>query len=399
MNEIPDEKQITLQFEKWMAQAVELAENGRGWVEPNPMVGCVIVKNDAVIGVGYHEKFGGPHAEINALRDCDVDPMGSTVFVSLEPCCHTGKTPPCSQALIRANVAKVVVGMRDPFPKVDGDGIRELIDAGIEVSVGLLESKIAKQNAGFLKRVHEHRPWVIAKWAMTLDGRIATKSGKSKWISNAKSRAIVHRIRGQVDAIIVGSGTALADDPMLNARVVDEIPSEAKDGGSLQNTCHENPIRSSVPRIATRIVFDSAARISPESRLCQTANQIPLMLIVDPEKADSSNLNKLRKMGVEVFEAANGYGNRVRVVLNELANRGMTNVLVEGGAVLMGEFMDAHVIDEVNVFVASKLIGSGLSPIESAERLNIADGVQLSDQSIETIDDNILIRGWVDSDR
>lgn len=396
MSEI-SEIETTPQSKKWMTQAIELAEKGRGWVEPNPMVGCVIVKGEEVIGAGYHEKFGSPHAEVNALKNCDVDPKGSTVFVTLEPCCHTGKTPPCSKALIRANVEKVVVGMRDPFPKVDGGGIRELLDAGIEVSVGLFEDKIAKQNAGFLKRVREHRPWVIAKWAMTLDGKIATRSGNSQWISNSKSREIVHRIRGQVDAIIVGSGTALADDPMLNARLNARIENdETSETSHVGDERAEAPI-SKLPRIATRIVFDSSATLSAESKLCQTAKQIPVLLIVDPKKSNPSKLNVLREMGVEVYAAQSGYGDRVGEVLHELSKRDMTNVLIEGGAKLMGEFMDSNLIDEVNVFVAPKLIGSGLSPIESNERLKISDGIQLSNQTIETIGDNILIRGLVDS--
>lgn len=393
------EAEIHPQYEKWMTQAIELAEKGRGWVEPNPMVGCVIVKGKKVIGAGYHEKFGGPHAEVNALKNCEVDPKGSTVFVTLEPCCHTGKTPPCSQALIHANVAKVVVGMRDPFPKVDGGGIRELIDAGIEVSVGLFEDEIAKQNAGFLKRIREHRPWVIAKWAMTLDGKIATRSGNSQWISNPRSRAVVHRIRGQVDAIIVGSGTALADDPMLNARPIlnARIENDVALGDSYIGDERKETPPSMLPRIATRIVFDSSATLSAESKLCQTAKQIPVLLIVDPKKSNPSKLNILREMGVEVYAAQSGYGDRVGEVLHELAKREMTNVLIEGGANLMGEFMDSNLIDEVNVFVAPKLIGSGLSPIESKERLKISDGIQLSNQTIETIGDNVLIRGLVDS--
>lgn len=391
-------KYFDAKFEGWMMQAIQLAEMGRGWVEPNPMVGCVIIKDQKVIGSGYHKEFGGHHAEINALKSCKIDPMGSTVFVTLEPCCHTGKTPPCTQALIDAKVGKVVIGKRDPFPKVDGGGIRELENAGIDVSVGLLEGKITKQNAGFLKRVLKGRPWVIAKWAMTLDGRIATAAGNSQWISNTKSRGIVHQIRGQVDAIIVGSGTALADNPMLNARIENDARGGKSGGDSFDDKHHKDTNQTNVPRIATRIVFDSEAKTSLHSKLCQTAKQIPVMFVIDPKKAESKKLLQLREMGVEVFEASNGYGNRIGEVLNELANRDMTNVLVEGGARLMGEFLDAGLIDEVNVFVAPKLIGSGISPIESNERLNISDGLELYDQSLETVGDNILIRALLDSD-
>lgn len=397
MSDASKRKNSDAEFEGWMMQAIELAEKGRGWVEPNPMVGCVIVKNQKVIGSGYHMMFGGHHAEINALKSCKTDPMGSTVFVSLEPCCHTGKTPPCTQALIDAKVAEVVIGRRDPFPKVDGGGIQELENVGIDVSVGVLEDKITKQNAGFLKRVLAQRPWVIAKWAMTLDGRIATTAGNSQWISNTNSRAIVHQVRGQVDAIIVGSGTALADDPMLNARCEHDAKGNEPGGDSPNDKHDEATNHSTAPRIATRIVFDSEAKTSLQSNLCQTAKRIPVMLVVDRKKADSTKLRQLREMGVEIFEATNGYGNRIGEVLHELAKRDMTNVLIEGGARLMGEFLDAGFIDEVNVFVAPTLIGSGISPIESTERLNISDGFDLYDQSIETVDDDILIRALVNA--
>ena len=204
-----------------MRLAIELAAKGEGCVEPNPMVGCVIVRDGQIIGQGFHNQFGGPHAEINALSSIDSDAhdaAGATAYVTLEPCSHVGKTGPCCDALIESEIAKVVVACVDPNPLVSGQGIKRLRDAGIKVEIGLLESEARELIAPYLKRIETGKPWVIAKWAMTLDGKIATATGDSQWISNSDSRSIVHELRGKVDAIMVGIGTALADDPMLNAR-------------------------------------------------------------------------------------------------------------------------------------------------------------------------------------
>ena len=199
-----------------MAQAVELAIRGEGFVEPNPMVGCVLVKDGQLIGEGWHEQFGGPHAEVNALNSSTADTSGATAYVTLEPCSHHGKTPPCCQALMDAKIARVVVAHPDPNPQVGGSGIRCLQEAGIQVEVGLLQNQAARILGPYLKRVQTGLPWIIAKWAMTLDGKIATSTGDSKWISNEKSRAIGHRLRGRVDAIMVGSGTASGRRPLIN---------------------------------------------------------------------------------------------------------------------------------------------------------------------------------------
>ncbi|GAF88580.1 unnamed protein product, partial [marine sediment metagenome] len=205
---------------RMMARAIALARRGEGHVEPNPMVGCVIVRNRRSIGEGYHRRFGGPHAEIEALLACTRDPQGATVYVSLEPCCHHGKTPPCTDALIAARVARVVVAARDPNPVVRGRGIRRLRTAGIDVETGVLEGEAAEVLAPYATRVRLYRPFVIAKWAQSLDGKLATRTGHSQWISCEASRRRVHRLRARVDAILVGCGTVLADDPLLTARGV-----------------------------------------------------------------------------------------------------------------------------------------------------------------------------------
>ena len=202
----------------FMGRALELAARGQGFVEPNPMVGCVIVKNGGVVGEGWHRKFGGPHAEIEALRSAGNQARGATAYVTLEPCAHHGKTPPCAEALIAAGIARVICSQRDPFEKVSGRGIAALEAAGISVTVGVMEADARRLNAPYLKLVQTGRPWVIAKWAMTLDGKIATATGDSRWISGEASRAVVQQLRGRMDAIIVGHGTAVRDDPLLIAR-------------------------------------------------------------------------------------------------------------------------------------------------------------------------------------
>ncbi len=232
-----------------MARALELAARGIGSVEPNPPVGAVLVDDEGnLIAEGWHQRFGGLHAEIEAIAQAEDRTRGATLFVSLEPCCHQGKTGPCTEAIARAGIRKVVVALRDPFPQVDGKGIERLLSLGIEVEVGLLAQEAAHLAAPFLKLVTAARPWVHAKWAMSLDGKIATHSGDSRWISNDASRAIVHRLRGRMDAIVVGAGTALCDDPLLAARPPG-------------------------PRVATRIVVDSQARLPITSQLVLTARR------------------------------------------------------------------------------------------------------------------------------
>ena len=220
---------------RMMLRALELARRGEGIVEPNPMVGCVVVQGEEIVGEGWHQRFGGPHAEIEALRAAGAKATGATLYVTLEPCCHHGQTPPCSDAVIQAGIGRVVAAMRDPFPKVAGGGIQQLMSAGIDVEVGLHEQEARELNAPYLKLLATGRPWVIAKWAMTLDGKLATKTGDSKWISGEASRRVVHELRGRVDAIVVGRRTAALDDPLLTARLE----------------------KGSPPRIATRIVLDS----------------------------------------------------------------------------------------------------------------------------------------------
>jgi diaminohydroxyphosphoribosylaminopyrimidine deaminase/5-amino-6-(5-phosphoribosylamino)uracil reductase len=322
-----------------MMRAIDLAVHGRGHVEPNPMVGCVLVKDGKLIGEGYHRRFGGPHAEVEALQSMADRSLahGATAFVTLEPCCHTGKTPPCTAALIDAGVARVVAAIADPFPQVNGGGLAQLRQAGIETEVGVCEQEATKMCASYLKRVRSKRPWVIAKWAMTLDGRIATIGGDSQWISGEVSRGEVHRLRGLVDAIVVGGGTAAIDDPTLTARPPGH-------------------------RLATRIVVANKRLPSLESRLVQTIDQAPLMVVI-PHQVYPSSVEPLAAAGAEIFRC--GTSDPVMMItelLDELGNRQMTNVLVEGGGSLLGSFLTGDHIDEVHVYLGTRIVGGAEAP-------------------------------------
>lgn len=330
----------------WMLQAIEVARQGEGYVEPNPMVGCVLVENEEVIGVGYHERFGGPHAERNAIADAQERGFASRLaeseaFVTLEPCCHHGKTPPCTEALLEAQVARVVVGCEDPFSEVAGKGIARLRESGVHVEVGCCATEVQELLGPYLKRVRFSQPWMIAKWAMSLDGRIATKTGDSQWISGAESRKQVHQLRGRVDAILVGSGTALADDPLLTARTEDE------------------PIR----RQALRVVVDSQLTLPMRSQLVATAKQHPTLIWAGPELRTSRAL-EFEKAGIEVVSCQeSGANDRLLSLLQFLAQeKTATNVLVEGGARLLGSLFTLDAVDECQVYVAPLLIGGDSAP-------------------------------------
>ena len=356
---------------RWMQYALDLARRGQGAVEPNPMVGCAIVVNDELIAEGWHERFGGPHAEVNALAACQKEDLtGATLYVTLEPCAHHGKTPPCSQALIESGIKRVVIAMQDPFPQVDGRGIEQLREAGIEVITGVAQQEAELLNAPFVMQQLHHRPWVIGKWAMTLDGKIATHTGSSQWVSNEKSRAIVHQIRGRMDAIVVGHQTALADNPSLNARPAG-------------------------PRMATRIVVARTPALPLDSHLVSTAKQQPVIVTAGPE-ADPTHLENLRAHGVEILTFENE-DEIVRGLLRDLAGRDFTNVLIEGGAALLGACLDQNLVDEVHVFVAPKLVGAQTapSPIGGTGIERMQDALPLKNQNVQILEEDIYISGIV----
>ncbi len=363
----PPEASIDQHF---MRAALQLALQGQGSVEPNPMVGCLIVRDGKVIGQGFHRKFGGHHAEVEALRSIKppADARGATAYVTLEPCCFQGKTPPCSKALIDAGLARVVVAMPDPFPQVDGGGLRQLRDAGIEVSVGLLRADAEVVVAPYLKRVRTGLPWVIAKWAMTIDGKIATRTRQSQWITGKSSRQAVHGLRGRVDAIVVGMGTVTADDPQLTSRL-DE---------------------SEVSRLATRVVFCRNRIPSLESQLAKTAASVPVLLVAG-SKVDPANLAPLQAAGVEAINVPTDDPiEMVQLGLVELGARGMTNVMLEGGGELIGSFLEADQIDECHVYIGPKLFGGSdaLGPIAGPGIGQISEAWTAKLVSVDQFDDD-----------
>jgi diaminohydroxyphosphoribosylaminopyrimidine deaminase/5-amino-6-(5-phosphoribosylamino)uracil reductase len=356
-----------------MQRAIALARRGEGHVEPNPMVGAVIASaSGAIIAEGWHAVFGGPHAEVNAIASAGDAARGGTLAVTLEPCCHHGKTPPCTQAIIAAGIRRVIVGSRDPFPAVNGCGLDELSRAGIEVHVGACTPEARRLTAPFRMLVEQRRPWLIGKWAMSLDGRVATAAGESRWISSEASREIVHRLRGRMDGILCGIGTALADDPLLTAR----------------------PAGS---RLALRIVLDSTARLPLESRLVRSAREVPLLVAAGPA-APSDRMRALEAAGCEVWRATTvDAREQLQELLAELGTRRMTNVLVEGGPTVLGSLADAELVDEIWAFIAPIIIGgaAAAAPVAGRGIAALARAAAIETEHTESIDGDLFVRGIV----
>lgn len=356
---------------EFLRRAMTLAQCGEGAVNPNPLVGALIVRDDCVVAQGYHARYGDLHAERNAFRDADtrgVDCVGATMYVTLEPCCHHGKQPPCTEAIIEHKIARVVVGLLDPNPLVAGKGIEILKNADIEVEVIDQESELAQemkfQNRVFLRFITTKRPWIVAKYAMTLDGKICTHTGDSQWISGTNSRQRVHRLRKAHTAILCGIGTVLADDPMLNTRIERE-PSA------------RNPIR---------IVMDRHLRIPLDCQLVRTADK--LRTIVVYQDADSSTIQALNNAGVETWQCSS---------LNEMLQRAgeakIDSILIEGGGIINEAFLREGLIDEVYAFIAPKLVGGAeaKTPVEGQGFARLCDALQLVTIGVEQIGEDILI--------
>ena len=325
---------------RYMDLALRLAERGLGQVWPNPPVGCVLVKNGRIVGRGWTQPPPGNHAEVEALTRAGRKAVGATAYVTLEPCCHYGRTPPCTMALIHAGIRRVVVAATDPFPRVDGRGNDQLRQAGIQVDVGLMQDEAETLNAGFLLNVTRKRPLVSLKLATSLDGRIATSQGESQWITGEQARTAGHRLRAIHDAILVGSGTALADDPTLTCR--------------LPGLEDRSPVR---------VVLDRRCRLPLASRLAQTANQVPVWLIT-AEGAPATKVEAYRKAGMEVFTVKLGPKNQLDLaeILGALAGRGITRLLVEGGAAVAASLLRAGLVDRLHWFQAPMIIGGDGRP-------------------------------------
>ena len=371
-----------------MRRAIELAKKGGGYVHPNPLVGCVVVKDGEIIAEGYHEKYGEFHAERNALTRCKTETKGASLYVTLEPCCHYGKTPPCTEIIIEKGIKKVFVGILDPNPLVAGKGVKILQDAGIEVEVGLCENEIREMNKVFLKYITTKRPYVIMKTAMTLDGKIAAYTGDSKWVTNDESRKMVHELRSELAGVVVGIGTVLADDPMLNVRLEGE---------------HHQPVR---------VVVDSNLRIPVDSQLVKTAKDyrtIVATTVISTEAERNGeisfncrrfldSLRSLEMTGIELLECQSK-NNHVDIndLMTKLGAMGIDSLLLEGGGTLNAAFLEAGCVDEVWAFIAPKIIGGegAKTPVSGKGIDKMSEAINLQDIDIQNINGDILIKGKI----
>ncbi len=355
-----------------LARAIELAEQGRGCVSPNPLVGAVIADDDQIIGEGFHREFGAAHAEVEAILSAGGHTLaGTTLYVSLEPCCHQGKTPPCTDAIREAGITRVVVASDDPSEHASGRGLGILRDEGIQVVVadGDLASRARLLNQPFRKHARTGRPWVLFKSAMTLDGKVATSGGDSKWISCEASRYRAHHWRAECDAVVVGIGTALADDPQLTARV------------------------EGVKRQPRRVVFDSVARLPLSSKLVRDARRIPLTVVVS-RAARRKATDALEAHGAEVI-VATGENEPARVcsALDQLGAAGVSSLLLEGGPHLAGAFLDAGEVDDIRLFLAPLVLGgrTARDPLEGEGVEAIADAVHAMTLDCERVGEDLLV--------
>jgi len=361
--------------EKFMRLALDLAEKARGRTSPNPMVGAVIVRDGQVVGSGYHHKAGTPHAEVHAIADAGAEAKGAVIYVSLEPCSHYGRTGPCTQAIIEAGLSRVVMAMLDPNPLVSGRGKKILEDHGLQVQAGVLESEARKLNESFIKYITTGRPFVILKTAMSMDGKIATTSGQSKWITSEDSRKIVHQIRDEVDAILVGIGTVFHDDPSLTTRL--------PDGGGQD---------------ATRIILDSRARIPLGTKILHLDSPARTIVAVTPQ-APQEKVHQIRQFAdVLVMPEQDGRVD-LQALMAKLGEMEVMSLLIEGGAEVNASALKAGIVDKVMVFIAPRLIGGceAPCPIGGAGIDELSDAVCLTDMSVELVGPDVLITGIIEN--
>lgn len=358
---------------EYMRRALELAKRGAGHVSPNPMVGAVIVKDGRIIGEGWHEQIGGLHAERNALKHCTEDPAGATIYVTLEPCCHYGRTPPCTEAILENRLSRVVVACLDPNPLVAGKGIGILRDAGVECETGVLEDECYALNEVFFHYITTKKPFVLMKYAMTLDGKIAAFTGDSKWVTGEDARAHVQQTRRRLSSIMVGIGTVLADDPMLNCRIESGV----------------DPVR---------VIIDSSLRTPLDSQIVRTARDIPTHIFC----ANDEKAQPLTDAGVIVHRMPDESGTKVdlRGVLDTLGSLQIDSVLLEGGGTLNGEFIRLGLVDKVQAYIAPKLIGGAeaKSPVGGAGIPLMADALLLEQPTITRLGADLLIEGRIRKD-
>lgn len=362
--------------EEYMRRALELARKGEGHTSPNPMVGCVVVKDGRIISEGYHEKYGEFHAERNALTRCTEDTAGADLYVTLEPCCHQGKTPPCTDIIIEKKIARVFVGSMDSNPLVAGKGVQILRDHGIYVETGILDAECRKLNEVFYHYIAKKTPFVVMKYAMTLDGKIACATGDSKWVTGEIARTQVHRMRGRYRGIMVGIGTVLADDPMLNCRV---------EGGV-------DPVR---------IICDSNLRIPTESQIVKTASDIETIVACSQEALESERkqekIRRLKEAGIQIIGTEGAHGVNLVELMKKLGGQNIDSILLEGGGTLNASALEDGIVNKVYAYIAGKLIGGmdARSPVEGMGIDRMADAITLQNVEIEKLGDDFCIVGYV----
>lgn len=355
---------------KFMKRALELARRGEGHVNPNPMVGAVIVKNGRVIGEGWHKRFGGPHAEVNAFSSLTESCEGAEMYVTLEPCAHYGKTPPCALSIVEHKIKKVYVGLMDPNPLVSGKGIEILKNAGIEVETGVMEKECAEINAVFLKYITTKTPYTVLKCAMSLDGKTACHTGDSKWISCEESRLEVQRMRSRLSGIMVGINTVLTDDPRLTCRI-------------------ENG------RDPYRIIADSSLKIPLDAKVIGTDGKC----IVAAVRGDKAKIDVLEKLGVRVIITPEKNGRvDLAALMKELGKLGIDSVLLEGGGTLNFSALESGIVDHITAFIAPKIIGGrdAKTPVEGSGAAKIADCIEIKNLSVRRIGSDIIAEGDVE---
>lgn len=355
-----------------MKLALKLAKKGAGWVNPNPMVGAVIVKNNVIIGQGYHEYFGGPHAEVNTINSCSRSPRGATLYLNLEPCVHHGKTPPCVELIVEKGIRKVVIALKDPNQKVNGKGIQYLKSKKVMVETGLLEEEAAMLNEAFIKFITTRKPFCLFKGAMTLDGKIASATGDSRWISGESSRKLAHRLRHEFSAIMVGIGTVLKDNPTLDARRSRKIS--------------KDPLK---------VVVDSLARISLDSHVLTTNPQLTVVAVT--KQASSAKLNEIKRMGAQAIVCPEKNEQvDLEYLMLALGLMDIDSILLEGGGTLAFSAVRDNIVDKVMLFIAPKFIGGKKAPtiLEGEGIRRISNAIPLHVSSMKMLKEDIMIEGY-----
>jgi diaminohydroxyphosphoribosylaminopyrimidine deaminase/5-amino-6-(5-phosphoribosylamino)uracil reductase len=357
--------------EVYMRQALCLAERGRGWTSPNPVVGALVVCNGIVVGRGYHERIGGPHAEVNALNDAGDHAAGATLYVTLEPCAHSGRTPPCIDLILERNIVRVVCAMVDPNPLVNGKGIERLLQAGVHVSAGLMEGEARRMNEAYVKYITSQLPFVVLKLAQSLDGRIAVASGESKWITGEKARRRVHAMRAAADAVMVGIGTVLVDNPHLDVRFV----------------YGRNP---------SKIVVDSSLRLPVTANVLKGQR----LIVATREDAPTDRIDSLHRLGAEVWTLPSDPDGEVdlRALMVETGRQRLISVLLEGGGRLATSALKSGIVDKITFFIAPKFLGGdGITSIGALGLGQVSEAVRLRDVEIERIGEDVLYMAYIEN--